>query len=281
MAKAVIAKKATSPLGPDPALTRLSRRQRWGETARQRGRTLAIQASLVAALAALWWYYSRDGRVSVILLPPIERVWDIFPEIITAERTWDALLLTFREILAAFAFSAGAGLAIGLAAGRTHYGTRLVEPLLVWTQTIPIILLYPVCVLIFGLGAASKIAFAGIYGFFPVALSVARGLDTVDQRYREAAAAMGASRWQLLWRVQLPAAGPMILSGLRLGAALNLIGVLAGEILASIGGLGFLISQSAATFQIADVYAYIIVALILVLSFNAVVTRAEERHVVK
>ena len=262
-------------------ITRLTRASRWRRAARQRASTLAGQAIVVGVVALVWWYYSRDGRISRILLPPIENVWEIFPDIVTAERTREALWITLREILGAFAFSAGVGLSVGLIAGRTNYGTRLIEPLLVWLQTIPIILLYPVCVLIFGLGVESKIVFAGIYGLFPVALSTARGLNTVDLKYRQAAASMGASQWQLLWRVQLPAGRPMILSGLRLGAALNLTGVLAGEILASIGGLGFQISQAAATFQIAALYAYIIIALILVLTFNAVVTRAEERHIAK
>jgi ABC-type nitrate/sulfonate/bicarbonate transport system, permease component len=282
----VISQKATPSGGPsmlqhDAGISRLGRRHRWWSAAQQRARTLAVQAVFVGVVVLLWWYYSREGRVSPILLPKVEKVWDIFPDIVTQERTYDALWLTLREILGAAAVSAGIGLTVGMCAGRTRYGTRLVEPLLVWMQTIPIILLYPVCVLIFGLGVESKIAFAGIYGLFPVALNTTRGLNTVDQRYCQAAASMGASRWQLLWRVQLPAARPMILSGLRLGAALNLTGVLAGEILASIGGLGFLISQAAATFQIAELYAYIIIALVLVLCFNAVVTRAEERQVVK
>lgn len=279
--EAVPTATAGATLVHDAALGRMHRRQRWLEVIRRRGSALAVQFGLIALVAAFWWYYSRDGRVSPILLPKIEQVWEIFPDIITADRTWKALWITVREILGAFLLSAGVGLSLGLAAGRTRYGTRLIEPLLVWIQTIPIILLYPVCVLLFGLGIESKIVFAGVYGLFPIALSTARGLDTVDRRYRQAAAAMGASRWQLLWRVQLPAARPMILSGLRLGAALNLTGVLAGEILASIGGLGFLISQSAATFQVAPLYAYIIVALVLVLLFNAVVTRAEDRQAIK
>jgi ABC-type nitrate/sulfonate/bicarbonate transport system permease component len=225
----------------------------------------------------VWWYYSRDGRVSPILLPRIERVAEIFPDIITAERTWQALGVTLRTILGAFVFSAIGGLTIGMLAGRSRYGTRLVEPLLVWMQTIPIILLYPVCVLIFGLGVESKIVFAGVYGLFPVALGAARGLDHVDMKFRQAAASMGASRTQLLWYVQLSAARPMIISGFRLGAALNLIGVLAGEILASYSGLGFLIAQTAATFQVPALFAYIIVALLMVIVFNALVTRAEDR----
>lgn len=260
---------------------RLDAWQRFGIAFRRRGGTLLAQVLLIAVVALIWWYYSREGRVSPILLPKIEGVWDIFPDLVTADRTHTALWITIREIAGAFLLSAGAGMTIGVVAGRTNYGTRLVEPLLVWMQTVPIILLYPVCVLLFGLGLESKIMFAGLYGTFPVALSTARGLNGVDRRFRQAAAAMGASRWQLMWRVQLPAARPMILSGLRLGAALNLTGVLAGEILASIGGLGFLISQSAATFQIPMLYGYILIALIMVLIFNAVVTRAEERQIVR
>lgn len=247
----------------------------------RRIQTLVAQLVLVGLVALVWWYYSREGRVSPILLPKIEAVWEIFPDVVTSQRTRSALWLTLQGIVGAFIVSAGLGLAIGAAAGRTSYGTRLIEPLLVWMQTIPIILFYPVSVLIFGLGVSSKIAFAGVYGLFPVALSTARGLNNVELRYRQAAASMGATRLQLLWRVQLPAARPMILSGLRLGAALNLIGVLAGEILASVGGLGFQIAQSAALFEIRDLYAYIIIALILVLVFNAVVTRAEDREVSK
>lgn len=238
------------------------------------------QLGLVAVVMGVWWFYSRDGRVPVILLPPIEDVMVMMPDLATTPTVWSAIGVTVMSVACAFVASAAGGLLVGLVAGRTHYGTRLVEMWLVWAQAVPLILLYPVVVLIFGLGPSSKIVFAGVYGFFPIALNAVRGVDAAPLRYRQAAASMGASRWQLLRYVQLPAARPMILSGLRLTAALNFLAVIAGEILASSNGIGYLIANASYGFRVAEMYGYIIIALVLVVVFNRAVTRAEDRTVV-
>lgn len=244
------------------------------------GASIAGQLGLVAVVMGLWWFYSRNGRVPGILLPPIEDVMVMVPDLVTTPTVWSAIGVTGLSVTSAFVASAGGGLLVGFVAGRTHYGTRLVEMWLVWAQSVPLILLYPVIVLVFGLGPSSKIVFAGIYGFFPIALNAVRGIDAAPLRFRQAAASMGASRWQLLRYVQLPAARPMILSGLRLTAALNFLAVIAGEILASSNGIGYLIANASYGFRVAEMYGYIIIALVLVVVFNRAVTRAEDRTVV-
>lgn len=242
-------------------------------------RFAAPQLAMLAIVCAAWFWFSREGRVSPILLPQIERVVERIPELLSTPATWRSLRLTILEIAGAFGLSVVTGVGVGFLAGRTTYGATLVGPVIAWFQTVPIILLYPICILLFGIGAPSKIVFAGLYGFFPMAYNTIVGLRGVESRYLAAARSMGASDRDILRKVMIPAALPVILSGVRLGAALNLIGVLAGEILASRDGLGYQIAAAAGTFQIPDLYAYIIVALVLVALFNAAVTRAEDRGI--
>jgi ABC-type nitrate/sulfonate/bicarbonate transport system permease component len=143
---------------------------------------------------------------------------------------------------------------------------------------VPIILFYPICILFFGIGPVSKIVFGGFYGFFPIVANTILALTTVPPRYLTAAAALGANRRQVVVRVLMPAARPLILSGVRLGAALCLIGVLAGEILGSTAGLGYEIASSSGSFRTPEMYAYIIVTLVLVALFNLAITRADDRR---
>jgi ABC-type nitrate/sulfonate/bicarbonate transport system permease component len=246
-------------------------------TARLRLQAIAIQLAILVGIVLLW-RWANAGQVSPVLLPDVGEVAARIPELLVLPRTWMHLRVTAFEILAAFALSAGAGIVVGFWAGRREYLTRLLEPVLVWFQTVPIILIYPICVLIFGLGSTSKIVFAGIYGFFPIALNTMRGLQYVDRRYVRAATSMGMSSRQLTWFVRLPAARPLVMSGIRLGAILNMIGVIAGQVLASIRGLGFEITNAAQTFRVVDLYAFIFFALVLAVAFNLAVSRVDDKR---
>ncbi len=116
-----------------------------------------------------------------------------------------------------------------------------------------------------------------MYGFFPIAANTLRALRAVDARYVVAAISMGATGRQLNRHVLLPASLPLVMSGIRIGAMLNLIGVLAGEILASSAGLGHQIATSAGLLQTSDLYAYIVIVMVMIAVFNRVISRAEER----
>jgi ABC-type nitrate/sulfonate/bicarbonate transport system permease component len=245
---------------------------------RERLTVAGVQLGLAAVVVAFWVFQTRAGRVSPILLPQPEKVLAQFPEIFSDSMFWTSLRTTAVELVGAFALAAVSGLLVGVLVGRWAAAAKIATPLLSWAQTVPIILFYPICILLFGIGPMSKVVFGGFYGFFPIAANTVMALATVPPRFVTAAAALGANRRQLVGRVLIPAARPLVLSGIRLGAALCLIGVLAGELLGSTEGLGYQIASSAGGFRTPELYAYIVVALVLVAVFNVAITRAEDRH---
>ncbi len=129
---------------------------------------------------------------------------------------------------------------------------------------------------IFG-GPASKVWFAGFYGFFPVVLSVAAGVQLVDRGLVLMARAAGASRTQMATEVLLPAALPAIVSGLRIGGALTTIGVVVAEMLAATDGIGFLITQNRTMFRTPEVYFGILLVLLLAGTLDTLIGRLERR----
>jgi ABC-type nitrate/sulfonate/bicarbonate transport system permease component len=239
----------------------------------------AYQLAFVLILVALWAWISFTGKVSPLLLPPptevAARLWHMLGE----RAMWHNVLVTVTETAGSFVVSLMIGTIIGAIATRTSYCVAVVQPVLGWLQIVPVILFYPIMILIFGVDMSSKIAFAGIYGTFPVAQSTILGFTNVDRRLLKAARSLGGSRFQMLWHVRIPAAFPTIVSGIRLAASLNLIGVLAAEILTSTEGIGYEIRASSQNFEPATTYAYMIVAICVVAIFNALVTRSAQSSV--
>jgi ABC-type nitrate/sulfonate/bicarbonate transport system permease component len=238
---------------------------------------VGAQAALALALLGLWYLATRARLVSPLLLPRPEDVARKLPMLLGDGATWAHVRLTVMEFLSAFGLSLLAGLGLGFWAGRSPYATRLLEPLLVALYTVPIVLLYPICILVFGIGPASKVAFAAVYGFFPIAFNTMRGLASVNPKYLTAAISLGATELQLVRHVLLPGALPVVVSGIRIGAAFDLIGVIAGEMLGATGGLGYQIVWASQTFNVPDLYAYMLMTLVLAGLVNAVVSRTEER----
>lgn len=154
---------------------------------------------------------------------------------------------------------------------------NLMLPVFSSLYAVPIVILYPIFTAWFGIGSESKIAFAGVYGFFPVMLSTAAGIRTIDEQYLLAARSMGATLPQLIARVIIPASIPTVLAGLRLGGALTIIGVVVSEMLTSASGIGYLVTMNRTILDSPRVFAAIIVVLALSVVFDLIV-RAVERH---
>jgi NitT/TauT family transport system permease protein/taurine transport system permease protein len=229
-------------------------------------------------LLVLWEAIPRLGILPELFIPPLTKTLNVLwlDRAIYAA----ALLVTVYEVAIAMLIACGAGILIGSVVGGVAGIRRLMLPVFSSLYAVPIVILYPVFTAWFGIGSESKIAFAGVYGFFPVMLSTAAGIRTIDEQYLLAARSMGASLPQLIARIIIPASIPTVLSGLRLGGALTIIGVVVSEMLTSADGIGYLVTKNRTTLDSPRVFAAIIVILALSVCYDIAVRFIERRTLV-
>ncbi len=236
-----------------------------------------VQLGFLVLVALAWQIIVSRGGVSPILLPPPAAVYREFLSLLRTGMFWPDLKVTFYELAVAFSIAAVAGSSIGYFVSRSRYAIRVFDPLFAGIFAIPAILLYPLYVLFFGLGPGSKIAMGATIAFFPIVLNTISGLSRVDSAYVTAARSMGASSPQMFWSVMLPAAFPIVLTGLRMGLILAFLSILGSETIASFSGLGHQIAGLAENMDTARMFAYIVFVLLIAFMINFAVSFAEAR----
>ena len=236
-----------------------------------------VQATFLIVLVVLWYLATTRWGVSPILLPNPIAVWHNFWNILSTGEFIGDLRVTLTELAAAFAISATSGVVAGYLISRTQYRIRVFEPLFAGIYSVPIILFLPLYVLFFGLGPASKIALGATIGFFPIALNTIAGFGYVDKMLVAAARSMGASDVQLFRYVLLPAALPIILTGMRMGFTVALLSIIGSETIASLAGLGHRIVHLAEGMEMARMFAYIVFVVFIAATLNMLVSALEAR----
>jgi NitT/TauT family transport system permease protein len=151
---------------------------------------------------------------------------------------------TALELGYALVLAYAIGLAIGVWMGAHRLSGAVGEPILVAVYSLPKITLYPVVLLMFGLGVSGKVAFGALHGILPVALLTMGAIRAIPPVYLRAARSMRLTPWQTIATVLLPAALPEVFTGLRIGFTVTLLGVLLGEMFASKAGLGYMIMNA-------------------------------------
>ena len=248
-------------------------------TKRDRSRLLsrAVQALFVVALVGVWYVATTWGRVNPILLPnPVQVYYELTDVLRSGEFVGD-LMVTLTELAIAFAISSTSGITLGYLISRSPYVIRVFEPLLAGIYSVPIILFLPLYILFFGLGPPSKIALGASISFFPIILNTIAGFGYVDRIFILSAKSMGASNFQLFRWVLLPAAFPIILTGLRIGFTVALLSILGSETIASLSGLGHRIVHLAEGMDTARMFAYVAFAVAIAAFLNTVVSTLEAR----
>lgn len=197
---------------------------------------------VIAALLVLWQgTYLLVGDLA--LRPPLVT----FRETLDLLRS-DDIAGHLRETLVAFttalAIAVVLGISFGFGLGMNRLAGEIGEPVLVSVYSLPKITLYPIILLIFGIGMPSKIAFGALHGIMPIAIFTLGALRNISPVLIRTAKALRLSSWQSARLILFPSARPEILTGLRLGFSLTLIGTLLGEMFASQRGLGFLLMQA-------------------------------------
>jgi ABC-type nitrate/sulfonate/bicarbonate transport system permease component len=237
----------------------------------------AVQVTFVVALILFWYLGTTYWGISPILLPNPVKVWAELKDILGTGEFWPDLRVTLTELGIAFAISCAAGVTLGYLISRSQYLIRVFEPLLAGFYSVPIILFLPLYVLFFGLGPGSKIAIGTTISFFPIVLNTIAGFGYVDRIFITAARSMGASNVQMFRYVMLPAALPVILTGLRIGFTVALLSILGSETIASLEGLGHQIVHLAEGMETARMFAYITFAVVIAACLNTAVSGLERR----
>ena len=151
---------------------------------------------------------------------------------------------TGKAFAFALALAIAGGLAIGFTLGLSRLASEVFEPMLVAIYSIPKITLYPILLLAFGLGISAKVAFGTLHGIIPIALFTINGVRNVKPVLLKSARTLGLSPFATIREIVLPAALPEIVTGLRVGFSLTMIGTLLGEMFASQRGLGFMLMNA-------------------------------------
>jgi len=186
-----------------------------------------------------------------------------------------AALVTAEEILIGFALSAVTGALVAVVIARFETFGRALYPLIVLFQNVPKVALAPIFILWFGYDLAPKVLLIVVIAFFPVAIGMLSGLQSVDPSLVSLMRSVGAGPGTILKRVRLPHALPQLMAGLKVAVTLSVIGAIVGEFAGASAGLGYIIQFASTQLETALVFAAILVVSILGLAFYYVVELAE------
>ncbi len=169
------------------------------------------------------------------------------------------------------------GLALGLALGAHRLAGQVGEPILSSLYSIPKITLYPVILLVFGLGISAKVAFGALHGIFPVALFTIGAIKNTSPVLIKTARVLGLAPFETARTVLLPAALPEIVTGLRIGFSATLLGTLIGELFASDQGIGFMLIRAMEAHKVLDITALTLLLFAFAAVANALLLAVERR----
>jgi NitT/TauT family transport system permease protein len=182
---------------------------------------------------------------------------------------WKQTSQTAQAFAAAVVLSTIGGIALGVLLGMNRTAGSVSEPILVNLYSLPKVTLYPVVLLVFGLGISARIAFGIMHGMIPLTLFTMNAILQMKPVYRRSAAVMGLTPWQTSMTVVLPAILPEVITGARLGVSLCLLGVLIGEMFAARNGLGYMVMHAMERGDMPIVLAVALLLAIFALLVNA------------
>ena len=229
-------------------------------------------ALALAVLVAAWEVAANAAHASLSLPGP----WLV----VTA--SWhdrgdlgSAMWTTTQEALLGIALAIACAIVLAIALDWSVAARRSLYPLMILSQTIPLIALAPLVVIWFGFGEAPKILLVALFTFFSISVSTTQGLASADLDTMNLLRTMGASRRQILWRVRLPSALPQFFTGLKIGVTFAYVAAIFAEYVGAYGGLGYYMNVASHAFNTDLVFGAVIVTAVLTLALFAVVVALE------
>jgi NitT/TauT family transport system permease protein len=247
-----------------------------GAVPRARGRNqevLAIRVAIIVLLVVAWELASASGLFYRDVVPSLVAIGRALFAVVGNPEFYHHLGVTLLEVASALAIGGALGLVVGFALGGSRFLAQAFEHYLYYLGPTPKIIFFPIMIMWFGVGPASKVAMGTLSCFFPIVLSVASGMRQIDPVLIRVGKSFKASRWQTAIKIHLPAMRAPILNGVRLGLGVAIIGTLLAETKLSNVGVGYLIMQAYSVFDMPRMYAMLIVLFTLAIGANALVGR--------
>ncbi len=232
---------------------------------------------LVAALLGAWELYVHVRDFDELVLPAPSSVAAALVE--DADLLLPDLLVTAAETVLGLVVAVVLGAAVALAMHVRGFVRRSIHPLVIGSQAIPIVVIAPALILVFGFGLWPKILVIALICFFPVTINLHAGLRSAEPDQSRLLRALHASRWQTLRWLELPAALPQAFTGLRIAAAVAVIGAVFAEWTGSSEGLGHMLLTAQGQLETARVWAATFLLFALAISLYGLVSLAERRLV--
>lgn len=259
-----MAKSETHPTQPKNPTQRL-----WSQL-------LFLLISLTAALL-LWAGLAKFLDLPAFILPGPSLVWQRFVKSLLDGQLLQHAAVTLLEVLAGLFLGGLTATLLGYLLAKSPSLEKLIAPYMVASQSIPIVAIAPLLVIWFGPGLLSKVLICALIVFFPVLINTVVSLREVPQDLRDLMRSLDATPFQTAWKLEIPAALPVFLGGLRVGATLSVIGAVVGELVGADQGLGFLINVGRGQYDTALVFVAVIVLVILAMTLYSVVLLIETR----
>ncbi len=238
-----------------------------------------VAAGALAPLLILgaWQLVTATGLVPAYRLPGPGAVLGAAADLAATGELWLHIAISVQRVLIGFAIGALIGLAAAAVVGLSRAGDALLSPTLAALRAVPSLAWVPLLILWLQIGEESKITLIAIGAFFPVLTTVSSALRHIDPHLVEAGRCFGLRGWSLLRTVQLPAAVPAVISGLRLALAQAWLFLVAAELIASSMGLGFVLNDSQQTGRVDRILLAIVLLALLGSLTNAVLGLAEKK----
>ncbi len=239
---------------------------------------LRVRLVTIVVVVAVWEALAHSGLFYKDVIPSSVKVAQAVVRQLSEASFYQHLATTAMEVAAGFAIALVIGIGLGILFGARKFTGKVAEPFVQYLAPAPKIIFLPILMILFGIHEGSKIAMGALSAFFPIAISTTAGMLTINPVLIRVGRNFKASRWQMVRMIYLPALVVPIISGMRLGLGVAIIGVLLGEVKLSNRGLGFLAIQHYNTFQIADMYAVLLIIFALAVLANEAMTRLNRRQ---
>lgn len=225
----------------------------------------------------LWEIIVRASGLPKFILPSPADVWSRFLKSLNDGSLLYHTSITFLEVSVGLLAGILFATIIGYILAKSRILEKILSPYLVASQAVPIVAIAPLLVIWLGDGILSKVVICALIVFFPVFINTIVGVRAVSASLYDLMNSLRANRWQILFKLEIPASLPVLFGGLRIGATLSVIGAIVGELVDAEKGLGFLLQLGDFQYDTSMVFVAVFMLIALALFLYSIVTLLERR----